>query len=532
MNAKVLIGRPVCGSKVEEIVSHRNTNADSEEEYLLRWTPDVNSSSPTEIPFSWHRLSELNLCLLQVQAYLESLLSPPRKAGKRKRNADHEARASPVDRLRDDSSVSSSSRLNSPASATPPTGSHGSDDVKVYNAVLAVKDGFTIAVPVPIAAALNPAIPASTDVPRIDVRHVPTPAMMVAAKTANTEAAAARIRAEVMRRLDSLPGPKISLVNTIDTTSPPLSFEFIRENILGEGVYPADPATRTGCSKCKAHMGQNMGCEYSKICECLEYAAVNDTVRMLPEERERWEAIKAAGGSYYSDTFGLPKKFPYYSSGPRTSAEKAGCLVSFYLDRRYPIYECNENCMCGPGCKTRVVQKGRQVRLEIFKTSNGRGWGLRCKEALRVGQFIDTYRGEIITDAEATRREKGARHGTKDSYLYSLDKFAEAQGLEQEDMYVIDGEFKGGPTRFMNHSCEPNCGQYVVSYNRHDPRVYEIAFFAIRDIAPNEELTFDYLDKDEEDDEAQINPDERNEGGLKPVKCLCGARKCRKYLWL
>ncbi|KAK0659987.1 Histone-lysine N-methyltransferase [Lasiodiplodia hormozganensis] len=442
---------------------------------------------------------------------------PSRRKKRKHATGEHEARASPAERLRDDSSTSSNSRLNSPAISQASTTTRDEPEIRVYNGCLVVEDGFTLAIQSPSAPH------------RIDVRNVPTPAMIAAAKSASTTAAAAKVRAEVMRRLDNLPGSKISLINTIDETSPPLGFEFIRQNILGEGVFAADPATRTGCTKCKAHMGQNMGCEYSKKCDCLEYAAVNDTERMLPEERDRWEAIKASGG--FGDTAGLPKKFPYFSSGPRTSAEKAGCLVPFYLDRRYPIYECNENCNCGPGCKTRVVQKGRQVRLEIFKTPDNRGWGLRCKDALRTGQFIDTYRGEIITDEEASRREKNTRHGTKDSYLYSLDKFAEAEGIPQEELYVIDGEFKGGPTRFMNHSCEPNCRQYVVSYNRHDPKVYEIAFFAIRDIAPNEELTFDYLDKDEPDDE-EVDPEERNEGGLKPIKCLCGSRKCRKHLWL
>ncbi|OJD37595.1 set domain-containing protein [Diplodia corticola] len=518
MPAHVLVGRCVLGSKVEEIISHRNNNG--EEQYLVRWATDGGPSGARDVPFSWHAPSELDTCLGHLQAYLESLLAQPPRRKKRKRAvdaADHQARASPAERVRDDSSTSSNSRMNSPVISQLSTFPRDEPDAKVYNGVLTVEDGFTLAVPSPSAPH------------RIDVRHVPTPAMISTAKTASTADAAAKVRAEVMRRLDTLPGPKISLVNTIDDNSPPLSFQFIQKSILGEGVYAADPATRTGCTKCKAHMGQNMGCEYSKLCDCLEYAAVSDTERMLPEERERWEAIKAEGG--FGDTAGLPKKFPYYSSGPRSSAEKCGCLVPFYLDRRYPIYECNENCKCGPGCKTRIVQKGRQVRLEIFKTPNSRGWGLRCKDPLRTGQFIDTYRGEIITDDEATRREKGARHGTKDSYLYSLDKFAEAEGIPQEELYVIDGEFKGGPTRFINHSCEPNCRQYVVSYNRHDPKVYEIAFFAIRDIAPNEELTFDYLDKDEPEDE-ELDPEERNEGGMKPVKCLCGARKCRGYLWL
>jgi len=70
------------------------------------------------------------------------------------------------------------------------------------------------------------------------------------------------------------------------------------------------------------------------------------------------------------------------------------------------VYECNDRCGCGPGYKNRNVQHGRKVPLEIFKTSDKRGFGLRCLEDLREGQFIDTYLGEIIADAEAKRREK------------------------------------------------------------------------------------------------------------------------------
>lgn len=81
----------------------------------------------------------------------------------------------------------------------------------------------------------------------------------------------------------------------------------------------------------------------------------------------------------------------------------------------------------------------------------------------------------------------------------------------------------GGPSKFMNHSCQPNCRQYTVSYNKHDHRVYDLAFFAIRDIAAGEELTFDYLDKEEADGE-----EEAPDGA---VRCLCNAPKCRKWLW-
>jgi histone-lysine N-methyltransferase SUV39H len=154
--------------------------------------------------------------------------------------------------------------------------------------------------------------------------------------------------------------------------------------------------------------------------------------------------------------------------------------------------------------------------------------GLRCKQDLREGEFIDTYRGEIITDEEATRREESGGK-SKASYLYSLDKFAESEGLSQEELYVVDGEYMGGPIKFMNHSCEPNCRQYTVSYNKHDCKIYDIALFACKDIPAMEELTFDYLDKDDaEEVEGGVDDSQPSQ---ESVPCLCGARKCRRWLW-
>lgn len=274
-------------------------------------------------------------------------------------------------------------------------------------------------------------------------------------------------------------------------------------------------------------MGQHIGCEYTKKCDCLEYAAVDE--RRLDEGQRR--IFEVNGNTEEGlDTSGWPKKFPYYAT-----EAKLGHLVTFYLESRRPIYECNARCNCGPGCKNRSVQFGRKVPLEIFKTAK-RGWGLRCKANLQRGQFLDTYRGEIITDAQATRREDDAKrsHDRVDSYLYALDKFEATERLNAEDIYVVDGEQMGGPTRFMNHSCDPNCRQYTVSYNKYDARVYELAFFAYRDIPAGEELTFDYLDKDDRDEvEAEAEPSaqgQRREDGA--AKCLCGAPNCRGWLWL
>ena len=78
----------------------------------------------------------------------------------------------------------------------------------------------------------------------------------------------------------------------------------------------------------------------------------------------------------------------------------------------------------------------------------------------------------------------------------------------------------------MNHSCEPNCRQFTVSYNDGDPKVYDLAFFAIHDIPANVELTFDYLDAEVSEETEERKPEKG------ATECLCGAEKCRKYLWL
>lgn len=47
-----------------------------------------------------------------------------------------------------------------------------------------------------------------------------------------------------------------------------------------------------------------------------------------------------------------------------------------YLDTREPIYECHDGCSCDQECPNRVVERGRKVMLQIFRTDDGRGWGM------------------------------------------------------------------------------------------------------------------------------------------------------------
>lgn len=360
---------------------------------------------------------------------------------------------------------------------------------------------------------------------------LPTTEMLKEAATTPIQQAHRAIREAFQTKLEKL--PRLYLENKVDSSTPSLDFTFIKKYVLGEGVTATDPGAYVGCQKpCQPNMGQHIGCEYTTKCGCLEYAAVDERALQRQDEKKylQYRAQQEAGG--FVDLLGLPKRFPYHKK--KSDDRFPQTLQQFYLESRHPIYECNANCNCGPVCKSRVVQKGRRVPLTIFKTPN-RGWGVKCNEPLIQGEFIDTYLGEVITNAETDRRE-AAGPADKASYLYSLDKFEDDEGGPGPDeCLVVDGQHLGGPTRFINHSCEPNIRQFTVSYNKHDLRIYDLAFFAIENILAGTELTFDYMDKDdmEEDDAVkmreQLESDPAHQG--KP-RCGCGAKKCRGFLWL
>ncbi|PWA24264.1 hypothetical protein CCH79_00017912, partial [Gambusia affinis] len=107
-----------------------------------------------------------------------------------------------------------------------------------------------------------------------------------------------------------------------------------------------------------------------------------------------------------------------------------------------PIYECNSRCNCGPDCANRVVQKGIQFDLCIFKTENGRGWGVRTLQHIKKNTFVMEYVGEIITTDEAEKR--GHFYDCQGStYLFDLDYV--------EDVYTVDAAHLGNISHFVNH---------------------------------------------------------------------------------
>jgi len=130
----------------------------------------------------------------------------------------------------------------------------------------------------------------------------------------------------------------------------------------------------------------------------------------------------------------------------------------------------------------------------------GKGKGLFASEDLEAGAYVREYVGEIIDEDELTRRRQ-ARKGDKHMFVAYL-----------KDGSYLDATDKGSITRFINHSCEPNCRFETWNVSGH----YRIGIFATKSISAHTELTFDYK-WDYSVDRA-------------PTKCLCGAPSCRGFL--
>src|SRR5512135_504712 len=118
--------------------------------------------------------------------------------------------------------------------------------------------------------------------------------------------------------------------------------------------------------------------------------------------------------------------------------------------------------------------------------------GCYTTAAISRDAHVVEYTGRRITIEEGDRLYEGKEI----TYLFGLE----------DGEHVIDGY---GMAMFINHSCAPNCTTEEI-----DGRVWIVA---LRDIAPGEELTYDYLLYD------------GDVGSSAP--CSCGAKNCRGSMY-
>ncbi|RJX32801.1 MAG: SET domain-containing protein [Oxalobacter sp.] len=137
------------------------------------------------------------------------------------------------------------------------------------------------------------------------------------------------------------------------------------------------------------------------------------------------------------------------------------------------------------------------------RASEIEGTGCFAKQRIPAGTRIIEYLGQRIPQSVVEERSMvevdDLGEIIKDSHVYMF---------YVDWRTTIDGAVNGNDARFINHSCAPNCKSTV-----EDRRVF---IDAIRDIAPGEELTFDY--------KLDVNASSEQK---KRYACRCKAPNCR-----
>jgi len=149
------------------------------------------------------------------------------------------------------------------------------------------------------------------------------------------------------------------------------------------------------------------------------------------------------------------------------------------------------------------------------------GFGIRSSQPIKKGQFIDVYLGELLATKEVEEYENAVSEKSP-SFIFSLDFFGD------NPTYHIQGLHFGSPTRFINHSCNPNSRTFMAMVNPADKKVYKLAYFATKDIPAMKEITFDYCPVLSKDTPWVPTGDKEDED---VVQCFCGESNCRGRVW-
>ncbi|CAF1703311.1 unnamed protein product [Brassica oleracea var. botrytis] len=299
---------------------------------------------------------------------------------------------------------------------------------------------------------------------------------------------------------------EISLVDDFGTEKVP-TFTYIPHNIVYQSAYVHVSLARISdddcCASCK---GDCLSADFP--CACAretsgEYAYTKEG--LLKEE--------------FLDTCLKMKKAPdtfnkFYCQDCPLERDHGKCQG--HLIRKF-VKECWRKCGCDMLCGNRVVQRGIRCQLQVYFTSEGKGWGVRPLQDLPKGTFVYEYIGEILTNTELYERNlrlSSERH----TYPVTLDAdWGSEKDLKDEEALCLDATICGNVARFVNHRCgDANLIDIPVQIETPDRHYYHIAFFTIRDVKAMEELTWDYMI----DFSDESHP-------VKAFRCSCGSELCR-----
>jgi len=148
---------------------------------------------------------------------------------------------------------------------------------------------------------------------------------------------------------------------------------------------------------------------------------------------------------------------------------------------------------------TAPVVSGRRIQT---RRSGVHGKGMFAVQDLAEGETLIEYVGEVISWKEALRRHPHDPTDPNHTFYFHVD-----------EKHVIDAKHGGNSSRWINHSCAPNC-----EAEEQKGRVF---IKALRNIPAGQELFYDY----------GLIIDAKYTKKLKAeYPCWCGAPTCRGTL--
>ena len=151
-----------------------------------------------------------------------------------------------------------------------------------------------------------------------------------------------------------------------------------------------------------------------------------------------------------------------------------------------------------PAARAPVVS-GRRIQT---RRSGVHGKGMFAVQDLAEGETLIEYVGEVISWKEALRRHPHDPTDPNHTFYFHVD-----------EKHVIDAKHGGNSSRWINHSCAPNCEA--------DEQKGRVFIKALRNIPAGDELFYDY----------GLIIDAKYTKKLKAeYPCWCGAPTCRGTL--
>jgi hypothetical protein len=146
-----------------------------------------------------------------------------------------------------------------------------------------------------------------------------------------------------------------------------------------------------------------------------------------------------------------------------------------------------------------LAATGRRIQT---RRSGVHGKGMFAVQDLAEGETLIEYVGEVVTWKEALRRHPHDPKDPNHTFYFHVD-----------EKHVIDAKYGGNSSRWINHSCDPNCEA--------DEEGGRVFIKALRNIPAGQELFYDY----------GLIIDAKYTKKLKAeYPCWCGAPNCRGTL--